>query len=265
MQIPPRESAPASGASQAGSERIEPRIKLILVDDDDDYRTAACNELDYLGFDVVALPSGEALFETLPHETGVEMIVLDWKLPSGLGIDLLRPLRASGCELPVIFLTAIPATAYESAAFDGGAVDFVDKARGITILAKRIRASVAMARKIPQTEPRETLQCGRLLLRPEVCAAFWKDTDLALTVTEFNILYLLASRAGDYATYRAIYDCVHSAGFAAGDGEDGYRTNVRSSIKRIRNKFRAIDAEFSEIENFAAFGYRWKTAPDTLL
>jgi two-component system response regulator ChvI len=61
-------------------------------------------------------------------------------------------------------------------------------------------------------------------------------------------------------TYRAIYDCVHHAGFIAGSGEDGFRTNVRSSIKRIRIKFRTMDAEFSEIENFPAFGYRWRTA-----
>jgi two-component system response regulator ChvI len=85
-----------------------------------------------------------------------------------------------------------------------------------------------------------------------------------LTVTEFNIVHLLASRAGEYVTYRAIYDCVHSVGFVAGSGEDGYRTNVRSSIKRIRNKFSAIDDQFGEIGNFPAFGYCWGSAPDGL-
>jgi two-component system response regulator ChvI len=33
--------------------------------------------------------------------------------------------------------------------------------------------------------------------------------------------------------------------------------NVRSSIKRIRNKFRECDPAFAEIENYAGFGYRW--------
>jgi len=78
-------------------------------------------------------------------------------------------------------------------------------------------------------------------------------------VTEFKIIYLLVSRAGEYVTYRSIYDCVHHAGFVAGSGEEGFRTNVRSSIKRIRNKFRAFDARFSDIENYAAFGYRWRS------
>jgi two-component system response regulator ChvI len=50
---------------------------------------------------------------------------------------------------------------------------------------------------------------------------------------------------------------MHYVGFVAGIGDDGYRTNVRSAIKRIRGKFRAIDAEFQEIQNCAAIGYSW--------
>ena len=60
-----------------------------------------------------------------------------------------------------------------------------------------------------------------------------------------------------HVTYRAVYDCMHHVGFIAGSGENGYRTNVRSSIKRIRNKFRAVDPSFAEIDNYPSFGYRW--------
>ena len=42
-----------------------------------------------------------------------------------------------------------------------------------------------------------------------------------------------------------------------GSGEDGYRANVRSIIKRIRKKFLQCDETFAEIENFAGLGYRW--------
>ena len=58
-------------------------------------------------------------------------------------------------------------------------------------------------------------------------------------------------------TYRAIYDRLTYEGFIAGVGNIGYRTNVRSAIKRIRNKFRACDPAFVEIENYTAFGYCW--------
>ena len=62
---------------------------------------------------------------------------------------------------------------------------------------------------------------------------------------------------GRFVTYRAIYDRMHYEGFIAGSGGDGYRANVRSAIKRIRNKFRERDATFAEIENYNSFGYRW--------
>jgi two-component system response regulator ChvI len=72
----------------------------------------------------------------------------------------------------------------------------------------------------------------------------------------------LASNVGRYVTYRAIYDRLRYEGFAAGNGPDGYRMNVRSTIKRIRNKFRERDSTFDEIENYTGFGYRWGK-PDT--
>lgn len=255
------QSEPVTNVSPLAFARTdEARVKILFVDDDDDYREAAGAELDYLGFDVVALPDGDALFDAVDANRDAEMIILDWKLPCGLGIDLLAPLRRRGCHLPVIFLTAVPATAYESAAFDSGAIDFVDKARGLTILAKRIRSGLALVGRPPMSQPRDALQCGALLLRPAVSMAEWNGISPGLTVTEFSIVHLLVSRAGDFVTYRAIYDCVHRPGFVAGEGAEGYRTNVRSSIKQIRNKFRALDPEFCEIENFAAFGYRWRTA-----
>ena len=41
-------------------------------------------------------------------------------------------------------------------------------------------------------------------------------------------------------------------------GTDGYRANVRTVIKRIRNKFRALDPAFDEIESYTGFGYCWR-------
>lgn len=236
------------------------RIRAILVDDDDDYREAATAELEHFGFEVVPVPSGEAMLEHLARDPTADVIILDWKLHAGLGIDFLPQLHERGITLPVVFLTGVPTTAYEYAALDGGAVDFVDKARGIPILAKRLRLIVQLS-KGSAAPASETLQCGKLFLRTDIGRAYWDGKDVDLTVTEFKIIYMLVSRAGEYVTYRSIYDCVHHAGFVAGSGEEGFRTNVRSSIKRIRNKFRGLDARFFEIENYPAFGYRWHSAP----
>jgi len=58
-------------------------------------------------------------------------------------------------------------------------------------------------------------------------------------------------------SYREIYDLVRGEGFVAGWGEEGYRVNVRSFIKRIRQKFRSIDDNFDCIKNYSGYGYYW--------
>jgi two-component system, OmpR family, response regulator ChvI len=259
-----KENAAASRNSQRESTTNNaengPPLRLILVDDDNDFREAATLELESLGFQVDSFPEPEPMFEHLVNGASADAIVLDWVLSSGSGIDVLPQLRGKGIKTPVIFLTGMPAVTYEGTAFDRGAADFVDKSRGIAILAKRVHHAVHAAGQAPEP-PEGDLHCGKLLLRPAENRAYWAGQDVELTVTEFNIVYLMVSHAGEYVTYRSIYDRVRYTGFVAGSGDQGFRTNVRSSIKRIRNKFRAIDAEFSEIQNFAAFGYSWRAAP----
>jgi two-component system, OmpR family, response regulator ChvI len=250
----------------AGSEAADAPIRAILVDDDELYREAIATELDYHGFAVTSFSSGEPMLEHLAAGQDAEVIVLDWKLQSGLGIDLLPILHEKGIHLPVVFLTGMPAVASEYAALDLGAVDFVDKARGPAILAKRLRLIVQANRAQSQSganQPAasEPVVCGRLTLNTENARAYWDGVDVDLTLTEFKIVFLLVSRAGEYVTYRSVYDSVRYTGFVAGNGEEGFRTNVRSSIKRVRNKFRQLDDGFSDIENYPAFGYRWRGAP----
>jgi len=147
--------------------------------------------------------------------------------------------------------------AHENFVVVQGALDFVDKARGVPILAHRLRLIADSVKKPSEPELVDNFHCGRLMLKPRVSRAFWDDADIHLTLTEFKIVRLLASNVGSYVTYRAVYDCMHYVGFIAGSGENGYRTNVRSCIKRIRNKFRAVDPTFAEIDNYQSFGYRW--------
>ncbi|MDB5487198.1 MAG: hypothetical protein JWQ58_913, partial [Reyranella sp.] len=220
------------------------RVRIAFVEDDDDFREAASGELGDHGFDVVAFGDGTGLVEFLETAGDIEIVVLDWSLPRISGIDLLPKLRRAGINLPVVFLTGRSEPNYEQLALDRGAIDFVDKSRGVPILARRLRLIADRAGKPMTADGEGNFHCGRLLLKPAVSRAFWDDTDLNLTVTEFKIVHTLSANIGSYVSYRAVYDCMHYVGFIAGSGENGYRTNVRSCIKRIRNKFRAIDPEF---------------------
>ena len=143
-------------------------------------------------------------------------------------------------------------------AFDQGAVDFIAKSRDRQVLVRRLRIVVELARPRTKTDLpfQERLACDKLLL--ENSRAYSNQIDVDLTLGEYNIVHLLASRAGSFVTYRSVYDRLRYEGFIAGTGEDGFRANVRSAIKRIRNKFRACDPTFDEIENYTGFGYCWR-------
>jgi two-component system response regulator ChvI len=232
-------------------------IRVLFVEDDEHYREMLADELATLGFSIQSFADGSALLDSLDTAADADVIVLDWSLPKTLGIDLLPQLRRRGVSLPVVFLTGRALTDNESLAFDRGAIDFIDKARGVDILARRLRRAVETANRGMEPQPDKVMVCGKLALRPGISRAYWDRIDVGLTLGEYNIVHLLASNAGRYVTYRAIYDRLHYEGFIAGSGEYGYRANVRSAIKRIRNKFRECDPTFVEITNYTAFGYCW--------
>jgi two-component system response regulator ChvI len=185
--------------------------------------------------------------------------VLDWKLPDISGIDLLPKLRRRGVNLPVVFLTSHVQLANEKLAFERGALGFIDKTRGVELLAMRLRLVSALGKKAAANSRADRpIVCGKLVLWSDSHRAYWNEFDVGLTVAEYNIVHLLVSNVGRYRLYRAIYDLQYYDGFVAGPGKHGYRTNVRATIKRIRRKFRELDPTFNEITNSHAFGYRWE-------
>ena len=161
-------------------------------------------------------------------------------------------------NLPVVFLTSHPRPVNEQLAFERGALDFIDKTRGVEILASRLRLAAKSGKAAASPEAVKPIVCGKLILSPGTDRAYWNEVDVGLTVGEYNIVLFLTSNVGNYETYRAIYDVQHYEGFVAGQGDQGHQTNVRSSIKRIRRKFCEVDSTFSEIQNSQSRGYRWR-------
>ena len=238
----------------------EPRhISVLLVDDDDLYRDALHLHLSDAGLEVASFGAGRAGLDHLDAGNSADVILLDWRMPEMNGLEVLRELRERSIATPVIFLTALSDETHEEAALAGGAVDFIDKSRRIAILLKRIEL-IAEAQK-PLPEPGQVraaqFRMGELELRFDINRAFWRGRVIELTLTEFRMVSRLAMKPGEDVSYRELYDLVHGKDFVAGYGSDGYRTNVRTFIKRIRRKFREIDGTFDCIENYARFGYRW--------
>jgi two-component system, OmpR family, response regulator ChvI len=243
-------------------------IRVLLIEDGAIGRGLLANDLSKQGFAVRQLSS---LPDAPDAARDVDVVVLhcDWAKMSS--IDLLGKLQRQAAGVPIVLLTGHSSAAHEGLALDKHPIEVIGKSRGSEVLARRLKGVVKAFERT--TQPRtggsmaeagqvmaqpQPMICGKLLLRPDVSRAYWKDADLDLSLGEYNIVYLLASNVGRYMTYRAIYDRLHYEGFIAGSGADGYRANVRSAIKRIRNKFRACDPTFDKIENYNGFGYCWK-------
>jgi len=231
---------------------------LLLVDDDDLFRESLGLNLADEGYEVTCFDNGQDALAYLNHGNADAML-LDWRMPSLSGIDVLRRMRDAGVTIPVIFLTVLSDDIYEEAALEGGAVDFIDKARRLPILLKRLQLIAEGGRSAaePKAERPPALCLGQLMLRFDTNRALWAEQAVDLTLTEFRILSLLVEKAGRDVGYREIYDLVHGKDFIAGYGAEGYRANVRTFIKRIRKKFRDVDPRFDRIDNYASFGYRW--------
>ncbi len=230
--------------------------KIVAVDEDEQFRRLLSDELTEQGFDIAVYGSGDALLQAAETVATADLIVLDWNLAGMSAVELVPRLRAAGVDIPVVFVTDRPLTASENRAFALGALDFVDKSRGFGILLRRLRLIIREC--TPKRRSGEVMRHGHLTLMLQAGRALWNGEDVDLTLCEFKIVHHLVQGGGRYAGYREIYDCMHYRGFVAGAGDDGYRVNVRSAIRRLRSKFRSFDPAFDEIENVASAGYAWR-------
>ena len=251
-----------------GSANEPDATRILLIEEGAVNRGFLANELSKQGFVVQTVTSLAGTPDAV-GEADVIVLHFDWTKVSS--IELLDKLQRQTAGVPIVLLDGGASSAREDVALDKRAIEAIGKSRGSEVLARRLKGAVeafghtgqmraggCMAEAGQVVAQAQTMVCGKLLLRLDVSRAYWQDVDLSLTRGEYNIVHLLASNVGRYVTYRAIYDRLHYEGFIAGDGADGYRANVRSAIKRIRNKFRSFDSTFDKIENYNGFGYCWK-------
>ena len=233
----------------AGTAAITP---VALVDDDLLYCEGTARDLVDRGFAVHRFADGRSFLDAVQQGLAVRVVLLDWTLPAMSGLEVLRTLRHRQVSIQVVFLTGRCRVEYELAALRSGAVDFVDKARGIEVLAPRLRRLIAC-----RCDRSEAVCYGELVLHPAMWRAEWRRHDIGLTVTEYKVVARLLAENGEPVTFRAIYDEMHYPGFQAGTGARGHEVNVRGMMKKIRRKFAAVDEGFGGIQSVSNVGYLW--------
>jgi two-component system response regulator ChvI len=226
---------------------------IALVDDDRNILTSVSIALQAEGFQVRIYTDGEQALRALT-DNPPDLAVLDIKMPRMDGMELLRRLREKSA-LPAIFLTSKDDELDEALGLALGADDYMTKPFSQRLLIARIRAILRRVemRAVPEEgdTPAERFTRGRLDMDPARHRVRWGGEPVTLTVTEFMILEALATRPGFVKSRDQLMDVAYQDDVYVDD-----RT-IDSHIKRLRRKFRAVDADFKAIETLYGVGYRF--------
>jgi len=127
------------------------KIRLLLVDDEADFRQATSQGLSRRGFDMMEAASGEESLEII-KKVKPDIVLLDQKMPGLSGIETLQKIREKNPSLPVIILTGHGdfQTALAGIKFD--IIDFMQKPVDIDQLADHIRSLLKQGTEIPLKE-----------------------------------------------------------------------------------------------------------------
>ncbi|MEM7292957.1 MAG: sigma-54 dependent transcriptional regulator, partial [Pseudomonadota bacterium] len=117
---------------------------ILVVDDDDALREALCETLELAEYQVVACDNGEAALTQLHLRDDINLVISDVQMAPVDGIALLRSIRQSNIELPVILMTAYGTVPKAVAALHHGAADYLAKPFEVTDLMAKVENLITL-------------------------------------------------------------------------------------------------------------------------
>lgn len=229
---------------------------IALVDDDKNILTSVSIAMQAEGYTTRIYSDSQAALSAIT-DNPPDLAVLDVKMPGMDGLELLRRIREKR-DIPVIFLTSKDDELDEALGLAMGADDYITKPFSQRLLLARIKAILRrvdyMKRAAEAPDDEETsepMERGNLKMDEARHEVRWKGDMVSLTVTEFLILQVLATRPGLVKTRSQLMDAAYHDDVYVDD-----RT-IDSHIKRLRRKFREVDKDFEAIDTLYGAGYRF--------
>jgi two-component system response regulator MprA len=180
--------------------------RVLVADDDRAIRESLARALELEGYDVAVVADGvEAL--ALARRDTFDALVLDVMMPHIDGLGVCRVLRADGERTPVLMLTARVETSDRVAGLDAGADDYLSKPFELDELLARLRA--LLRRAIPAADGLGpgggALRLAALRIDPAARRAWWTDSEVRLSKTEFDLLELMVRNEGVVLEHSTLY------------------------------------------------------------
>jgi len=220
--------------------------KILVVDDDPHIREVLSFSLANAGFTICEAGNGRQALEKCSSEQP-ELIVLDIMMPELDGIEVCREIRKTS-SVPIIFLTAKSDEIDMIIGLELGGDDYMTKPFSPRQLVARVKSVLRRTQQIqvPILEDKN-IDCGDLTLNVESFKAFWRQQELILTVTEFNLLRVLAQKPDKVFSREQLMQKAY-------DNVVVSDRTIDSHIRRVRAKIVAAGGE--AIETVHGLGYK---------
>jgi DNA-binding response OmpR family regulator len=221
---------------------------ILIIEDETNVRTPLIEYLQREGFRVSGastLAEGDAKLKEAP-----DLILLDWMLPDGQGIESLKKWRAKNLQTPVILLTARAELIDKVLGLELGGNDFVTKPFEPRELVARIRVQLR-ARQPSQGAPGSIqpagLSLGGITLNVSTVEVFYLGNLVAITKTEFELLKMFLENPNQVFSREELLKKVWGY-----DQFPSTRT-VDTHVLQLRQKFRP-----EMFETVHGIGYRFR-------
>ena len=221
-------------------------IRILLVEDD--VRLAELTR-EYLESNHLSVSvehnGGEAVTRILDEQP--TLVLLDIMLPGKDGMAICREVRAH-YDGPMMMFTARDDDLDQLMGLELGADDYVIKPVQPRLLLARIHALLRRSRQFPANGD-EALHIGSLVINPRSREVSLAGLVIDLTTAEFDLLHMLAARAGEICSRDEILHSVRGIGY------DGTDRSIDLRISRLRRKLDENPDNPSWIKTVRGKGY----------
>jgi two-component system alkaline phosphatase synthesis response regulator PhoP len=224
--------------------------RVLIVEDEIRIARLVRDYLCQAGFDVLEAVDGPSAL-SLARVEKPDMIVLDLGLPGRDGFDVTRELRATS-SVPIIMLTARSDETDRIVGLELGADDYVTKPFSPKELVARIRA--VLRRADATLGGGEVLRAGPLEIDLPKRRVTVDDHEISLTVSEFDLLLVLARQPGRIYTRAQLLDAVRGVSF------ESYERSVDAHIKNLRRKIEPDPRRPEYVLTVYGVGYKFSDA-----
>ena len=192
------------------SQPIDPRVQIILIDDDPHLRQALTQTLDLAGLNVLPLAEATGLAERISRDwPGV--VVSDIRMPGMDGLELLAQLHGQDPELPVLLITGHGDVPLAVQAMRSGAYDFLEKPFASDALIDSVRRALALRALVLDNRSlrlalSDRQQLSTRLVGQSPAMLRLREQIGALAATKADVLILGETGSGKEVVARVLHD-----------------------------------------------------------